>query len=239
MPTLKEYLGSIVTSIIDARVMSDLQAVQVAEGYLKNKMLNAFPVPRMRIENVEVTIPVAVEQFEVEWEAVYEPIQNRSFNSLAYRELLNSVGLERLPDQLSRDVRSMIAAETKDLEKRIKIAGNLEPLENYIENITGFLRSKAEKDAGLQKMIAERLSGKRESPKVIQNRIRELLAQEIKVLSEKKILENLNVVIESANLQGHVQQNLMYIKLKVTEEGMEWHRIENVDGEVENRLLGE
>ena len=59
MPTLNEYLGGIFSSITDARVMADVQTVQVAEQYARHDLLKHFAVPRMRIGDIELTKPVA------------------------------------------------------------------------------------------------------------------------------------------------------------------------------------
>ena len=60
MAKLNEYLGSVISSLTNARVMADLQTVKVAEEYAKHDLLQHFSVPRMRVDD-ELTIPIALE----------------------------------------------------------------------------------------------------------------------------------------------------------------------------------
>ena len=63
MADLGEFLGNLVSSISDSRVNSDLHTVRIAKEYAKDELLQHFSVPRMRIENVEMTIPIAIDIF--------------------------------------------------------------------------------------------------------------------------------------------------------------------------------
>src|SRR3990172_12743857 len=135
MLKLNEYLGSIVSSITNAGVMSDLQSVKVAEEYAKHPLLKDFAVPRMRFEGVEVTIPVALETLEEKTEIFYEPIDNKKFNSLVYKELVNCIGVSKLPYELSHNLVSEIAKKTQKLEQDIRITKNLDPLKPYVGSV--------------------------------------------------------------------------------------------------------
>ena len=62
MIELSRFLGELVSSISNARVQSDIQSVKIAEEYAKNNLLQHFSVPRMRVDKVELNIPVAVDK---------------------------------------------------------------------------------------------------------------------------------------------------------------------------------
>ena len=62
MIKLNDYLGSIVASFTNAKIMSDLQTVKLAEEYAKHDYLKHFSIPRMRIDDVEMTIPIALDE---------------------------------------------------------------------------------------------------------------------------------------------------------------------------------
>jgi hypothetical protein len=49
----------------------------------------------------------------------------------------------------------------------------------------------------------------------------------------------MSVVVEAAKLAEHKPESLIYIKMNVTEEGMEWSRMQNSQGEVVSKLLPE
>lgn len=231
MPKLNEYLGSIVSSITNARVMSDIQSVKIAEEYAKHPLLKNFAVPRMRIGEVELTIPVALETLEEKIETSYEPIDNKKFNSLVYKELVNSIGVSKLPDEISHNLVSEIAKKTQKLEQDIRITKNLDPLKPYVSSVL--------KSLAVQPDSIKILRQKKIDLEKVKSDITNVLSKEIKVTSEKKILENLNVIAEADKLRERKPENLLYIKMKISEDGMEWHKIETSKGKIENKLLPE
>ena len=234
MPKLNEYLGSLVSSITNARVMSDIQSVKVAEEYAKHPLLQHFAIPRMRIDNVELTIPVALDAFEEKTETIYEPIDNKKFNSLVYKQAANSIGVSKLPEELSRSLMSEIAQKTQALEQEIRITKNLDPLKSFTQSILISLIKQSEK-FGLIKITDKR----KFDLEKIQSNINNVLTKEIKIASEKKIIENLNVIVEADKLREKKPESLVYIKMKISEEGMEWHKMESSKGEIEKKLLPE
>ncbi len=62
MITLKDYIGKIYKEITNAKVQSDIETLAIAQEYVNNPMLKHFSVPNIRIKNVELTIPVAVDE---------------------------------------------------------------------------------------------------------------------------------------------------------------------------------
>ncbi len=62
MPTLAEYLGLLLTEITKARVQADLEAARIAELYGSHPLLRHMPVPRFRLPNVTLDLPVAIEK---------------------------------------------------------------------------------------------------------------------------------------------------------------------------------
>ncbi len=59
MPKLNEYLGGLVSEIVSARKMADLQTVQTAKEYAQDDLLKHFSVPRMKVSSVDLTVPFA------------------------------------------------------------------------------------------------------------------------------------------------------------------------------------
>lgn len=60
MITLSEYLGFIFVEITNARVMADKESARIAEMYSKNPLMEKFSVPRFKIPEMELSIPVVV-----------------------------------------------------------------------------------------------------------------------------------------------------------------------------------
>jgi hypothetical protein len=62
MAELSDFLGHILEEITRARVSADAEAVRTAKRYAADpdKLLKYFPVPRVRLPNVEITAPMIV-----------------------------------------------------------------------------------------------------------------------------------------------------------------------------------
>ena len=234
MPKLSEYIGSLVSSITNARMMSDIQTVKVAEEYAKHHLLKLFSVPRMRIDDVEITIPIALDEIEEKTETVYEPIDNKKFNSIAYNELVNSLGLTKLPSELSLKLRSEIAKQTQTLEQNIRITKDLTPLKNYSRELTSKILDIEKKSPGIKGDQKRKIN-----IEVLPAYLEKKLSKEIKTATQSKAIDNLNVIVEANKLREQKPENIIYIKLKITEDGMEWNRTETSDGEIETKLLPE
>ena len=234
MVKLKDYIGSIVASIAEARVMSDVQTVEVAEQYARHELLKHFSVPRMRIEDVELTIPVALAAANPKETMAYSPIDNRAFNALTYRELVNSIGRDSLPREVSLEMQKYLSTRTNELEKKIRVSGTTDVVDKYCMDVVDRLLKLAKHhnliEAKLQKKI---------NPEEIQQKLAQRLKGEVQFREVKKCLEDLNVIAESHLLREEKPENLIYIKVKISEEGMEWSRAENREGGVDSKLLPE
>jgi hypothetical protein len=62
MADLGDYLGHILCEVARARVMADMEAIRTAKIYVADdsKLLRNFPVPRMRLPTVEISVPVMI-----------------------------------------------------------------------------------------------------------------------------------------------------------------------------------
>jgi hypothetical protein len=83
MPKLNEYLGGIVSEIISARRMADLQTLQIAKEYAQDDLLKHFSIPRMKIGTVDLTIPFATGGKSI-----------KNFNEFTYDEITKTAGTD-------------------------------------------------------------------------------------------------------------------------------------------------
>jgi hypothetical protein len=61
MITLKDYIGKVYKEVTNAKVQSDIETLAIAQEYAANPLLKHFSVPNIRIKNMELTIPVAID----------------------------------------------------------------------------------------------------------------------------------------------------------------------------------
>jgi hypothetical protein len=60
MITLSEYVGYIFQEITRARVIADSESKRIAEAYAQDEIMKHFSVPRFKIPEMELTIPVVI-----------------------------------------------------------------------------------------------------------------------------------------------------------------------------------
>jgi hypothetical protein len=57
-PRLSEVLGALVSSIAYGRQVADMEALRIARRYEQNELLKGLPVPRLRLSQVNISLPV-------------------------------------------------------------------------------------------------------------------------------------------------------------------------------------
>lgn len=227
---LHDYIGSLVISVQHARVSADLQAVRVAEDYAKHRLLEHFPVPRMRLKDVEITFPVAITPNQDEPVSRQKSFNSRQIASLAYQETLSGLGLESLNRASSQRFRQFINEETQLLDKAIIEYGETQALETFSHKIAkqGFdIQVTDLSDDDLRKRVSH-----------VAERLSEKLKDTIKPQPGTD-LGNLDVSVETDILREKSAASLVNIKLTIQEDGVEWHRMEDEDGKVTRKLIPE
>lgn len=235
MPTLNEYLGGIFHSIATARVMADMQTVEVAEQYARHDLLRHFAVPRMRIGDVQLTIPVAIDRLSARTTLELTPIGNAGFKGLIYREMVAGLGLQSLPVSASSALNSALDQRTLEFADRIRLEGRDAAIHAFskfsIENLS---RIVAEYGVELPGGTAELVDYGR-----IHERILRVCFEVVQGVVEKQSIDQLEVVAESHLLRNQRPEDLIQIRLVVGEDGMEWQTIEKSDGSIERKLIPE
>jgi len=239
MAILSEFLGNIVASVSNARVHSDIQTIQIAQEYAKNDLLQHFAVPRMRFSDVEIKIPVALESMKGSQPKQIESIDKESFLSIAYTGIIKTLDADKLPLEISNKLKTSLALNIEALETRLK--------ENEGEKALREFADKMASEVILQIDLVWKLL-KRKSPEAeerikLQNKISDdlqgSLQKEIKLLPGTADLSSLNVIIEADKLREIKPEYIMMITMKISEEGMEWHKLENSDGRLISKLMPE
>lgn len=99
MITLKDYIGKIYKEVNNAKVQSDIETLAIAQEYVANPMLRHFSVPNIRIKDMELTIPVAVDATQtVTREYTEREIQN------VYEAAFFKVNADLFPNQTADQV---------------------------------------------------------------------------------------------------------------------------------------
>ena len=234
MPTLNEYLGGLIASVTNARVMADAQTVAVAEQYARHDLLKHFAVPRMRIGDIELTIPVAIEGLANRTEYQLAPIGNERFRTEIYREVCASIRVAELPLLASNDMTAALSEETNLLVERMRADPSEKSFYVFADKATNRFAEIAEQH-NLFKIMPS-LEFRRDE---MLERLVKRCATLVTGVEQKTALDQLEVVAESHRLREQRPEDIVRIRLKIGEDGMEWQTIEKSDGTLERRLLPE
>jgi hypothetical protein len=66
MPKLGEFIGALLTDVVQARVRADMESLKIAEAYSGHNLLKYLPVPRFRLPDITVDFPVVVSSLQGE-----------------------------------------------------------------------------------------------------------------------------------------------------------------------------
>lgn len=232
MPYLGDYLGSLLEEVTRARVRADLEAVRVAEIYRSHPLLRNFPIPRVRLPQVEMDVPVLVSEApEDEHEGPNGGKIDCESLGKSTVELLTSELRERGLKPTARDLDAMT-------RKLVKTARHLE-------------------DTTEHAMLVDKMASEfcREIPTLVR-KIR-LAEQKLSDKDMKAILEKVGASVKQtltehppAPLRVRISPlthqlkevgdpaRLARIKLSLVEEGVEWVRLEE-EGEERELLVPE
>ncbi|MBL4745542.1 MAG: hypothetical protein JKY08_04170 [Flavobacteriaceae bacterium] len=233
MITLNDYLGTLISSVNQARVMADIESARIAKLYAQDPLLKHYSIPRFRAQDIELDIPIAIDSFEKSTIRDYQPIDNKSFNSIGYSILKDIAGVDSFSSATSKVVKSKIAESTRNLEQDLKASvPEKTALHSFTVGMEGLFKEAVEMDAIKIKDIEV-------SQNLLRKSLEETLFTGIKSKESSEQLEHANVIVEAAKLREIPAENIIRIKMKLYEDGMEWITSKNSNGEIESRLLPE
>ncbi len=259
MVILKDYLGSLVKDLNEARHIADIETARIAEIYANDPLLKHFSVPRMKILETELTIPIAVDHLEHSITTEYDPIDNQKLYAAVYKELKNTTETRSFNTSMSNKLKTDIYNYIDKLEKEIKggddadisidkLANNIATtfistiksdtteIKKYDTRVNKF---RTIKDSRRGNRVVKEISKANQFKSLVETNVKKHLVQTIKPLIVIEKLENAHVTTESAKLKEYSPQSIVYIKMKVTEESMEWQTMVDDDGKVVPKLIAE
>lgn len=244
MPTLKDYLGSLIKDLNYARVIADVESANIAKMYAEHDLLKHFSIPRMKIQDTELTIPIAIDELEKSVETDYQPIDNNRFYTRTYAEIKNVFKVTSFKRDISTSLRKEIFAKIDSLEKAVKsgadIRSSLADFSDSVSDISiKMIKSDQQERSTFEKaMKFHDMSDEQFREKLVGN-LAKYLHPEIKPREVTSSIENALVTVESDKLKEKKPDTLLYIKLKITEESMEWQTIEDAEGNIISKLMVE
>ena len=241
---LNEYIGGLVAHITEARTISDLKSLEVAEGFAKHDLLKHFSVPRFRVHNIEMDIPVGLVQGAIPKNQTATAagfFDNRTFNAQAYKAIKKVLKTESLPKAVSAPILKSIADNSMRLEKDLQagkeISASLGKLSKTVSMASTKTLQRFNKQ--LTPAVSSRIKKLPNLQAVLEQELRAELKPSIRPPKDPGGVENMDVIFEAHKLKEFKPDNIVRIKLTLAEEGMEWHTMQDESGESVSKLLPE
>ncbi len=228
MTDLDEFLGAILAGVSHARRIADEESTAIAEYYKDNPLLAGMAVPRVRIPEFTIDIPLLIENQEQKQQPKFRPRgEVAKAVAGAARERLKEKGI-RVPAATLKQFETRLSKHIGELSK----AGSGRPAparEQFVK-----LSEMTFIDTLNQQQIEMPAEVRREILSSLRRAAREHLLETPGQPPRLKI----NVLTAEIKDKAAPVQ-VARIKLTVREEGLEWTTIENEDGSRDSRLTPE
>lgn len=212
MVYLGDYLGQLLAELTTARLHSDAEAVRVGELYASHPLLKHFPVPRMRVGQIEMEIPVSVVRVDesggsneakqvtaLELLERFRPLLKAKLEQQAVS--LSSGELDSLFVQLQRTAQNLVRPKLVSVDSN-QIADHFC---SVVQNAIGGLKMHESK----AQLISDQLR----------------LAARVDFLNARPTGPRLVVGVTTAELKESPPESLVRISIRVSEDGVAWTNV--------------
>ena len=215
MPTLGDVLGNLMAEVTRARAQADLETVRIAESYAAHPLLKNFTVPRFRLPEITLDVPMIVNKIDMTGAAPPDFEAVRS----SFVEVLNAhLAGTRIPPKELRVITKRIDEEVSKVEPQQRNVDLLGLADRLVEAVMPIVTPLFPADTD----IATRLRS----------------AVRIRFLNLRPPGTTIDVGVGTQELQQIAAGLITRFKLSVKENGVEWTTIET-DGGTESRLVAE
>ena len=229
MPLLGDFLGHVMAEITIARMQADLEALRVADLYASHPLLRTLPVPRFRLRDADIEIPVVVDKVEeadVEQSprgGVNKEELNKSFVKALSAQLWNH--RIRADKKLLSKLRYAVKQCIESLEYPTEISVDASRFANELTSTVTTVLLKNKKDLDRQKL------------QDFNDDLRDNARLEI--LKLRTLPPRLHVLVTTREIKEAGPTELLgRLVLKIHEENLEWALLDR-DGESFERLIPE
>ncbi len=231
MSNLGDYLGQLMSEIAMARMQADLETIRLAELYASHPLLRHLPVPHIRVPDVDLDVPVLIKDAQ-------PPRPGEGPRGGVPQEQLRSAFDALLNEQLQQSKAKLSATTAARLKAALDARDQARlRLPLWID----VNRAADEYTATAADVLKEvQTPARRGVPPeaaidaaALKDRVRQAFLQ---LRTEPP---RLDVIVTSAEIrEGATPDNLARIRLKITEQGVEWATIRS-NGESRDLLVPE
>ncbi len=259
MITLSEYLNFILKEITDARIGLDHYVAEVAQTMAKDEVMKHFQVPRFRMPEMDLNIPVLISgakysstiQFVMDQNEFYSFIiaaRNQAIQTLKIRMVrtafpIGGAGIISTP--LNIGILNPVKVNpsitnsrgTKDQNELLatfyqKLVDNSIP--NYPDNIVSIFCDNLFSEAmSEEKIESQKIKPEHQLESILDNFTKIVLQKVVEnTVIIKNILKNLLVNPETQLIKENSNEfSVFQLKAKINEEGLQIHTVKDENGE--------
>ena len=232
-------MSGILSEISEARAASDHKSAQIAEGYLKDKILKGYSVPRMRIDSVEIDAPLAIDSIE-EGNLINQNIDIAETTNAVYENLCNEFSLTQtdvstlqtsgveatIKRDISTNLANLFMSEDGKYTTKNDNAAIINDISACASIIVVNFKNYVEKSITLTSTVS------------VDDITKNLTRQLCDVFIVKDLTE-IKIVAETSKLKDISEKSIFHIKMNIIEDGMEWAISQNAKGNVDAKLISE
>ncbi len=229
MITLKDYIGNIQKEITNARVQADLETLLIAKEYANNPLLKHFSVPNIRMKDVELNIPVAIDRVNA---TPVNKLTLEGANNVYIKSFQKAYTYFNATNpEIPREINLQVEEKTRALAERF-IAEINNPRARI--DIPGLIESYAIRYAETTFPFVEKTT--RLEP--YQNYIVPVIKNDFE--KDETSIEDIPVIVETLRLKEiNDRENMITIKMNIRDDAMEWSTETNEDGSTSQVLIYE
>ena len=241
MISLEEYIGGLVRSMAEARASADAYSAELAMQYHDHDVLKHFAIPRMRIGNVEMEIPVALAEqggntITVKDTVDYTDVTNHVVDAVCAVFNVSNETLDLTVDNPDNPDTSTTIREALNNNVYANVVNAHDELRTSTD-IESTLNEKAVqisvnsynvlRDCGIQPTLEEGAATTSVKAKLKEN------------LTTENSTSGLSVLATAQELSGVDANAIFRVKLNIKEDGVQWAFSRNDQGGVDSTLTPE
>lgn len=235
MADLAELMGSILASLAHARRIADEETAAIAEHYRDNPLLEGMSMPRIRVPEMTLDIPLVIDDHEEgEADEAEDPDRVRREMRRELERAARDAEME-LPSNLSELFDHELAVRLRHVRAGPSAAGMRIRRPAVREGTVRAVSSAL--DRALERAeVAERPQAS------TVRRLRDELRRKADEVAVKRVGRppRIGATIETAEVKERANsENVTRIRLTLREEGLEWSAVEDEEGVVSRRLTPE
>lgn len=235
MVAIKDYLASLIAGLHQARALADIDAANVALAYAEDELLKNFPVPHFRMSKVELKVPVAIGQLAEKIPEDYQPFEKEAFSESIVIALGKISGVKIGEKKIKPSLIKAIDIQAEFLEEGLKRG------QPKNELIVLFTRAVVQQFITIIAILNTKELEQSEKPneKALVKKMIAIISSLVKAPSKVIDLHQTKVIVEAHKLKALRPDNIVTITALVSEEGLEWHTMEDKQGNIKTKLLPE